>query len=321
VIYPGFFAERSEAAFMKNWCMTKEVQTPMKNGGFMKRRVITGYKKEKLLQFKKKIDPFFISRSTREIAKELPSLVVQQVHVGLTKQQKDKYKEALDGLLTIDQTGEEKETTLLSQLIYCQQIVDHPNLIECEGNSEKLNVLIDLLENSDLSQQKVIVFSRFRKMIDIIEEVFNKRKITNVRITGAEKEQERTRSKTAFSRKDSGIRVCLINEAAKEGMNLQAAETIVFYDTPWTGGDYIQLIGRMIRIGSVHACVRALHLVCKNTIDQRVLQKLSASMAVIEAIVGERLRGEGSDLFEEKVNAKELMDLMLQDRKNWGRRK
>lgn len=316
VVYPGFFAETTEASFMKEWCVTKEIETPMKGGGRLKKRVIVGYKKEKLLAFKKKIDPFFLSRSKKDVAKELPNLIVTQIFVDMNKAQRAKYDEALEGLLTIDATGEEKETTLLSSLIYCQQIVDHPSLIECEGESAKLDTLLDLLENSELAQQKVIVFSRFKKMINLIESELNKKNIPNVRITGDESGAQRTASKTEFSNSKSDTKIILINEAGKEGVNLQAAQAIIFYDTPWTGGDYIQLVGRMIRIGSVHERVQAIHLVCKNSIDQRVLQKLSNSMEVIEEVIGERIKGnDGFGLFDEKIDAGDLFELVLKDRK------
>lgn len=316
VVFPGLFAESTEAAFMKNWCVTREVQTPMKNGGFIKKRIITGYKKEQLERFKRKIDPFFLSRSKSQVAKELPSLVVSQIFVDMTKAQQEKYDEALEGLLVIDATGEEKETTILSRLAYCQQIVDHPSLIDCEGKSNKLDTLLDLLQNTDLADQKVIVFSRFKRMVDLLEETLNKAGISNVRITGDENEKKRTLAKQKFSDSKSDVRVCLINEAAKEGVNLQAAQAIIFYDSPWTGGDYIQVVGRMIRIGSVHDSVRAIHLVCRNSIDQRVLQKLSGSMDVIQTIVGERIKGkENGALFDRIDDIKDLFDMVLADRK------
>jgi SNF2 family DNA or RNA helicase len=97
--------------------------------------------------------------------------------------------------------------------------------------------------------------------------------------------------------------------AAAEGVNLQLAKAVIFYDTPWSAGDYLQIIGRMIRIGSVHENVFSYHLVAPKTIDDRVIKTLNAKMTLIESVLGKRLKSEG-DGSETIVNtSSELADL------------
>ena len=93
---------------------------------------------------------------------------------------------------------------------------------------------------------------------------------------------------------DSGVpdwRHCIIIKGA-EAINLQAAKAIIFYDTPWSAGDYIQLLGRMIRIGSIHDRCYALHLVAEGTIDDRVIKVMWNKMNLIEKVLGKRIKGE-----------------------------
>ncbi len=319
VVYPGLFQEKTEDAFMRNFCVTREVDTFVKNGKPIKKRIIVGYRKDQIERFKEIIGPFFLSRSKEleEVASELPNLTIKCIDLKMTEAQEAKYEEALNGLLTLG-SGEEKETTKLSRLAYCQQIVNHLELIECEGDSPKLDALIDLLTHGDLAGNKVVVFSRFRTMIDIIEKKLNDLKIKNVRITGDENEREREDAKALYSDPTSGFDVCLITEAAKEGANLQVSKALIFFDTPWTGGDFIQIIGRMVRMGALHQNVYAIHLVMQSTIDERTIEKLQTSMDIIQDVIGQRITtGEGGNdlLLRKKSDLDDLITAMLQDRK------
>ena len=78
-------------------------------------------------------------------------------------------------------------------------------------------------------------------------------------------------------------------------VNLQAAKAMIFYDSPWSAGDYIQILGRMIRIGSTHDRCYAIHLVAKGTIDEKVMAVLKKKMKLIEAVMGKRLKGESDE--------------------------
>ena len=172
--------------------------------------------------------------------------------------------------------------------------MDHPDLIDCEGDSEKMDRLFEMLTEGDLADEKVVVFTRFRKMVDLLEKTAASKKyrMKTVRITGAESEVQRQEAMKKFQDPDSDVRVIWINEAAKEGVNLQAAKALIFYDSPWSAGDYIQVLGRIIRIGSTHDRCYAIHLVAKGTIDDKVMAVLKKKMKLIEAIMGKRLKSD-----------------------------
>ena len=153
--------------------------------------------------------------------------------------------------------------------------------------------LIDLLTKGDFADEKVIVFTRFRKMVDYMMPVLKQEGIKAVRITGSENENQRQAAQDAFQDPKDDTRVIVITTAGGEAINLQAAKAIIFYDTLWSGGAYIQILGRMIRIGSIHDRVYAVHLVAKGTVDQRVMEVLKKKMNLIEAVQGKRIKGEG----------------------------
>jgi SNF2 family DNA or RNA helicase len=294
LLVPGLFPP-SKNKFMMEYCLTRLQQIP---GTRRQIPVIIGYRKDQIERFRDKIDPYFLARAKFDVATELPVLQIKQHKCGMTRAQEAKYREALEGLLEKDRTDEEVETTKLTSLIYCQQIVDHPELVDCEGDSDKMKELFELLTEGDLAGEKIIVFSRFRKMIDKLEEVASskKYKLKSVRITGAETdEHERKAAMQQFQDPNNDVQICWITMAAAEGINLQAAKAIVFYDSPWSAGDYLQILGRMIRIGSKHDRCYAIHLVAKGTIDTKVMSVLRTKMKLIEQVMGKRLKGEGMD--------------------------
>jgi len=147
-----------------------------------------------------------------------------------------------------------------------------------------------------LSDEKIIVFSRFRRMIDIIMPHLAKNKIKAVRVTGSENEDQRNVAMNAFQDPKSDVRVICLTAAGTEAINLQAAKALICFDTPWSAGDFIQLVGRMIRIGSIHDTCYVMHLLTKRvsgkkTIDHRVMEVLSKKMTLVEAVLGKRLKG------------------------------
>lgn len=294
---PGTFGTLQQ--FMKNYCRTRK-QSRGQGKGYV--RVITGYYKRHIDAFKERIDPIFLARAKHEVAKELPVLVTRRVIVGMNPQQKVKYDGALSGMIHIDKERFDEEgnkvdfiqTDKLTALIRCQQIVDHPSLIDCEGGSEKLDNLLDLLEN-DFEGDKVIVFTKFSEMVDIMMPVLKNNGYNPVRITGAENDTQRKAAMRAFQDKDSDVKVVCITMAASEAINLQMAKCLIFYDLPWSAGDLLQILGRMIRIGSLHDRVYAVRLLGESTVDMHVEKVLDNKMDLIERVIGKRIKGEDDE--------------------------
>lgn len=302
VIAPGLF-HPSRTRFLSEFCVTRLQRIA---GSRRQIPVVVGHRRSHIEKFREMIDPYFIGRPKHEVASELPPLTSRTLKFPMTRAQSSLYAEALSGLLEVvdKESGEmeEKEVTQLTAIAYCQQIVNHPLLIGHEGDSSKLDALMDLITEGDLSEEKIIVYSRFRSMVDIIMEKLRTKKIDAVRITGSENEDQRKEAQDAFQDTKSSTRVICITNAATEAVNLQSAKAVVFYDTPWSAGDYLQALGRMIRIGSEHDKVYAFHLVCEDSVDERVQAVRRSKMRLIESVIGKRLKGDSDDDFEVSAN-------------------
>ena len=291
VVVPGLFAHNKNS-FMNDYCIVRM----QKVKGNRQIPVIVGYRPVDIARFRDTIDPYYLGRPKHSVASELPILTTRNIELGMTNLQKKLYQDALDGLLEKG-NGEEKETDKLTALIYCQQIANHPCLLEYEdAESEKMDVLVDMLtDGGEFEDQKVIIYTRFRRMVDYAVAYLKKKGVACVRVTGAEhKEEQRQAAMDTFQDPNSGVNVIWITDAGGDSINLQAAKALVFFDTPWSAGDYIQTLGRMIRIGSQHDRVYAIHLIVKGSIDSRVQQVKDKKLTLIEAIIGERVRGEAA---------------------------
>jgi SNF2 family DNA or RNA helicase len=295
VIMPPLFTTKT--AFYDAFCVTRLQDVPGSSGS--KRRkvpVIIGYKN--IDRFRSTLAPFFFGRRKSEVSSELPVLTTKVCPVELNPMEVAKYREALKGeLITLSGPI---QTNHLTALIRWQQIVDSLAVLDIPGVCSKEDEFLRMMEED--IEGKVIVFSRLKQVVKRLEgRLRDELGIKSVCIHGDIDGVEREQNKQKFLKMDSGIDVIFITMAGSTAMNLQSAATMVFYDSPWSFGDYVQLLGRMIRIGSRHTKVVAMHLVAQissevgghkmQTIDEHVLAVLKDKQVPIEQAIGELEKG------------------------------
>lgn len=296
--------------FMDNYCHTRRIRV-----GSREVPIVTGYKN--LDGFRDRIDPYFLGRQKHEVSSELPTLITKEHTFTLSQVEDDKYQEALQGILELG-TGEVKdysETAALTSLLYAQKIVDSLTLIGYSDEPEysKERELLELL-TGEYEDAKVIVYTRFESHVDRLTQLCEQAKITVTRITGKVSSKDREKAKEDFQAGDT--RVIFITDAATEAVNLQQAEAMIFYNSPWSYGGLLQALGRMIRIGSPHRGVVATHLVAqrpggKKTIDNHVLKLLASKKGLIEQVLG--VSTQGALEFKKVSDSKELLLEILRD--------
>jgi SNF2 family DNA or RNA helicase len=300
ILIPGLF--RTKTSFLNDYCITKLQRIT----GGRKIPIVVAYKN--LKTFRARIDPYFLGRLKYDVSDELPQIITKRVDLELSKEQEAKYDEALSGLL---ETGTDiKETTKLTSMIYCQQIVDSLALIGLPSKDSPKEEEFFRLINEELQGEKVIVFTNFRKFVDHLGSQLEEKKIPYCRITGAEDEADREEARIKFQDVNSGTNIILITNAASEALNLQTASAMIFLDAPWSYGQYKQLLGRMVRIGSKHTTVLAIHLVMEGTIDNYVLKTLKKKKEIIDPLLG----GSSDTLnFDSKSEAKDIYESLRSD--------
>ena len=314
-IHPDVFTTKTR--FLEDYCVTK--MQPV--GGGRKIPIVVGYRN--LQAFRDRIDPFFLGRPKHVVSDELPKLITKEVMVELSAAEDAKYGEALTGILSLGDgdVKDYEEHKKLVALVYCQKTVDSLSLLKYgEGDlididmfhqeqdavketGSKEQALLDLL-TEEFEDEKVIVYTRFASLVPRLQELCLKLKIKSVAVTGdvvdTAKNPARQKAQQAFQDLNSDVRVIFISDAGSEAINLQAASAMIFYNAPWSWGNYLQLLGRPIRIGSPHQHVVAVHLVAerprktakdRKTIDHYTLDILAKKKDLIDKVLGEAAVG------------------------------
>jgi DNA excision repair protein ERCC-6 len=333
VVVPALFTTKN--AFLNDYCVTKLQAVP----GGRKVPIVVGYKN--LDRFRDRIDPYFLGRPKTVVSDELPRLITREVSCEMTAAEDAKYKEALSGILALGdgETKDYSETVTLTSLIYTQEIVDSLWLLKFKGGDDistdmfgeettkvrdkgsKEEALFDLI-TGELDDQKVIVYTRFEKLVGRLQAILREEGIESVRVTGKENDKVRQTNRDAFQDFKSSVRVIFITDAGSEAINLQSASAIIFYDAPWSWGNYAQLLGRPLRIGSVHDTVIAFHLVAerphakyknRKTIDHHVLTMLQSKKGLVEKVLGTTPVGALDFGGGDKASRKELLKRLQSD--------
>jgi SNF2 family DNA or RNA helicase len=311
VIHPGVFTNKT--AFIREYCVTKMQRV----GGGKQIPIVVGYRN--LQEFRNRIDPHFLGRPKHTVSDELPTLITKEITCELSDAEEAKYAEALTGVLELGD-GEIKDyeaSKAFVSLIYCQQVVNSLTLLKFEGGAEVLgglykdeghkvkelgtkeSTLLELL-CEELDGEKTIIYTRFASLVPRLQEILAQNKIKSVCITGKQNDQQRQHAQAAFQNVESDTKVIIITDAGSEAINLQAASAMIFYDAPWSWGNYVQLLGRPIRIGSPHQHVVVYHLISerpadtakeRRTIDRYVLDMLEKKKDLIDKVIGEAAVG------------------------------
>jgi len=312
VVQPNLFPMSADF-FMETFCIV-EMRRVSKKKEIPK---IVGYHRSSIMQFREMITDYYLGRPKHVVAEDLPVLTYRTIPVSLTKFQRDAYKSTLAGLANFGDGKEDRATNKLTSLVYCQEIVNHPALMGYpDQGSEKLDALVDIVtDGGDLQDEKVIVFTRFKDMVDVAMNVLTAAGVTCVRITGDEDERQRAAAQEAFQDPEDPTRIIFITMAGGDAINLQAAKAIVFYETPWSAGDYLQIIGRMIRLGSEHENCLAVHLVATGTIDEHVQRVVQDKMVLIEEVLGERVKTDRNEdaFFKAESDVNVIFDALVSD--------
>jgi SNF2 family DNA or RNA helicase len=272
------------------------------------KQILVGYKD--VPEFKRQIRPFFLGRSQAQVKEPLPKLTTIYHPIDLDAKQTKMLRDDLpNGTLYLPPilfkvAGEaewrEKERdpdNLMTQLSVQQLVTNHWALLDRNNEkdfhtktlSPKEETLLDMLDG-EYQGEKVIVYTKYRTWIDRLQWLtenghFTKRKF--LRITGAENERQRNDNKKLFQDPNSGYDLIVINAAGMEGINLQQAAHMVLLDSPWSWGDLIQLVGRMVRMASPHSACTLHVMVAKGTIDEYTIETLKGKKGIFEKILGQ----------------------------------
>lgn len=228
-------------------------------------------------ELQKKIDPFILRRTKTQVATELPNKTEMVIYCELNEEQRKVYDSYEKGLREfISSTSNEdlpkRSMHVLKGLTRLRQICNSPLLLKEErpkvSSSSKIDTLIEQIEAKS-SQHKILIFSQFVSMLDLIRKELDNKQIGYEYLTGST--TNRNEVVNSF-REEASVRVFLISlKAGGTGLNLTEADYVYIVDPWWNPAVENQAIDRCYRIGQKKNVV-AVRLICPQTIEEKILK-------------------------------------------------
>lgn len=266
-----------------------------------KKKFIENYEKpifkdkdeESLKILNKKIQPFILRRLKKDVLKELPDKIEQKVLVDMTKEQKEVYLYYIRSLREeiqeeIDKKGYSRShIKILTALTRLRQICCDPSLFidDYEGGSGKVDSLKVILEDSILSGHRILIFSQFTSMLDIIEEDLKKANIPHMYLNGSTPMEDRTDLVNDFNNGEGDIFLISL-KAGGSGLNLVGADTVIHFDPWWNPAVEDQATDRAYRIGQENT-VQVIKLITKGTIEEKIFDLQEHKKEMIDMVIQE----------------------------------
>jgi SNF2 family DNA or RNA helicase len=267
-----------------------------------------------LEHLRRKIEPFMLRRTKSEVLKELPPKIEQLSQCHLSEAQNILYQQILikvrsDVFETVNQKGFKKaQIHILAGLTKLRQACNHPALLIKDKDfrkyeSAKLDMCLELIEEAIKSQHKVLIFSQFTQMLDIVSSVLKEKNISHLYLSGKTKNRQELTHK--FNN-DSSIPIFLISlKAGGTGLNLTSADTVIIFDPWWNPSVENQAIDRTHRIGQAKV-VNVYRLLTSGTIEEKIQVLKEKKQQLFNALIGE-----SGDTFK-KLTWDEIKDLFTE---------
>ena len=243
---------------------------------------------EAMKKLKMLIEPFVLRRTKKEVLTELPEKTITVLNNEMTEEQEQIYLSYLmqakkEVAEEVDAKGFEKsQIKILAALTRLRQICCHPKLFieNYNGECSKLDQCMEIIEEGISANHKILLFSTYTSMFDIIEKKLKKKDIEYFKLTGATKVEDRIKIVDEFN-ENSNIKVFLISlKAGGTGLNLTGADMVIHYDPWWNLSAENQATDRAYRIGQKNN-VQVYKLITKNSIEEKIyeLQERKAKLA------------------------------------------
>ena len=237
-----------------------------------------------------KLRPLLLRRLKRHVAKDLPERIEQRRDCQLGEEQRKLYLAELrrsreQVMKTVAQQGLNKSKIhVLAALTRLRQICCHPRLVGSDAASGKTETLFELLDALVAEGQKVLLFSQFVQMLELLEQDCRQRQIPTHLLTGQTKDRQEVVN--AFQNDPNASVFLLSLRAAGTGLNLTTASYVVLYDPWWNPAVEAQAIDRSHRIGQTQT-VNAYRLISPGTVEEKIWELQQSKAQTIADVLGE----------------------------------
>uniref|UniRef100_A0A8C5CVN9 Chromodomain helicase DNA binding protein 1-like n=1 Tax=Gadus morhua TaxID=8049 RepID=A0A8C5CVN9_GADMO len=232
------------------------------------------------------LEPFLLRRVKAEVAADLPGKMELLVYHGMSALQKKYYKAILTKDLDAFGNEQGNKTRLMNILMQLRKCVDHPYLFD-GVEPEPFIMGEHLIEASGkmfdlIGQSSAHIMTR---MLDILQDYMEYRGYSYERLDGSVRGEERNLAIKNFSSKDVFV-FMLSTKAGGVGLNLTAADTVVFMDSDFNPQNDLQAAARCHRIGQTRP-VKVIRLLGRDSVEEMVYSRATSKLDLTKAVIEE----------------------------------
>ena len=256
------------------------------------------------------IEPFILRRTKKEVLTELPEKTVTVLNNQMKEEQEKIYLNYLaqakeEVSETIKLNGiERSHIQILALLTRLRQICCHPGLFikDYQDGSSKLEQCVEIIKDATDSGHKILLFSGYTSMFELIEKELKEKEIQYFKLTGMTKVDDRINMVDEFN-SNPEIKVFLISlKAGGTGLNLTGADMVIHYDPWWNASAENQATDRAYRIGQKNN-VQVYKLITKNSIEEKIYELQQKKSNLIDNVLDTKTS------FISKLTKEDIMNL------------
>ena len=256
------------------------------------------------------IEPFVLRRTKKQVLTELPDKSIAVLKNLMKEEQEKLYlsylaQTKMEVEQIINKNGFDKsKIQILAALTRLRQICCHPSLFIDGYNdgSSKLEQCIEIIQEATQSNHKILLFSGYTSMFEIIEKELKEKGIKYFKLTGSTKVDERIQLVDEFNSNEE-IKVFLISlKAGGTGLNLTGADVVIHYDPWWNASAEGQATDRAYRIGQ-RRNVQVYKLITKNSIEEKIYELQQKKSELIDNVL------DTQTTFVNKISKEDIMSL------------
>ncbi len=255
---------------------------------FIGRRVFQDLTRETVAR---RVRPFILRRMKRDVLKELPDKIETLQTSELTAEQKKLYMAYLAKLReeTVEHLNEagfqKNRIKILAGLTRLRQLCCHPALFvdDYEGDSGKLEQLMEIVEEALSSGKRILLFSQFTGMLGIIRKELEQRGETCFYLDGQTPAAERVELCQRFNDGEQDLFLISL-KAGGTGLNLTGADTVILYDLWWNPAVEQQATDRAHRIGQTNV-VQVIRLLAQGTVEEKMYELQQKKKDLIDQVI------------------------------------
>ncbi|MDE5566550.1 MAG: Snf2 family helicase, partial [Anaeroplasmataceae bacterium] len=243
---------------------------------------IMNHDEETLDILTKRVQPFILRRTKKDVLKDLPEKSEEIYYCKMDEKQEELYKTYVENIkLDLKKNGNQ----VLSLITRLRQICITPELIYDEPfYSSKLALALELITRAISANHRILIFSQFASVFPILAKMLEQENISYYILDGTTKAVKRMEMVDNFNQNQE-IKAFLISlKAGGTGLNLVGADMVIHLDPWWNVSAENQATDRAYRIGQTKN-VHVLKLVCKNTIEEKVLLLQKAKSELADSII------------------------------------